>query len=143
MNYKFYRFRKALEKMFDKLIEVIFYIPTWLYKNNEKFYKFIKNSESKSYKKSKKKYLAKRIFRCLEKNQECTVFVGIDDEYGYFDLSDINFDLLLSDEKWIKRNKLKVDKMTLVEYVELYTPEDRMWTVRDWQKDKVVYIISR
>ena len=143
MDYKLFKFRKAIENIFKKLIKILFYVPAWLYKNNEKFYKFIEESRNKSYKKSKKKYLAKRVFRCLEKNQNCTVFVGIDDEDGYFDLYNISFDLLFSDEKWIKRNKLKVEETTFSEYVELHYPDRIMWSVRDWNKDKKVYIVSR
>lgn len=143
MDYKLYKFRKVIEKAFDKLIKIIFYIPAWLYKNNEAFHKFIETSENKSYVKSKKKYLAKKVFRCLEKSQKCTVLVGTDYDNEFdFDLEDLSFDLLLSDEKWIKRNKLSVDKMTLEKYIEKHTP-DRMWSVRDYNKDKTVYIISK
>lgn len=143
MDYQLYKIRKAIGKVFDKLIKMVFYIPAWLYKNNRTFHKFIETLENKSYIKSKKKYLAKKVFRDLEKSQKCIAFLGTDYDGEFdFDLEDLSFDLLLSDEKWIKRNKLNVDIITLEEYIKKHTP-DRMWSVRDYNKDKTVYIISK
>lgn len=143
MDYKLYKFQKAIKKAFKKLIKIVFYFPAWLYKNNESFYKLIKESESKSYAKSRKKYLAERVFRCLERQKECTILAGTDfDNKIGFDLDDYGFDLLFSDEKWIKRNKLRVDRMILDEYVKTYLP-DKIWALRDWNKDKKVFIVSR
>lgn len=142
MSYRLYKFLKVLEKAFDNFIETLFYVPAWLYKNSEWFYKFIKSSENKSYERSKKKYLSKKVFRCLEHNHSCTIFRGMDDEYGHFDTHDISFDILFSDEKWINKNKLKVEKTTYYEYIEKHMPE-RLYLVGSHEKEKEVYIVSR
>lgn len=42
-----------------------------------------------------------------------------------------------------QRNKLKVNTTTFGEYIELHYSKDKMWEIRDWNKDKKVYIISR
>lgn len=143
INYYMYKLKKIIGQLFEGLIDIIFYIPRYLYKNNEKFHKWIEENSRKSSIKRSNKRNASRIFRDLEQQHQCIVFAGWDDDHDFdFDYSDHRFEKLLSDKKWIKKNKLKVKEMTLIEYVEEYMPK-RKYLVSDWQKDDLVYIITR
>ena len=143
MNYTMYKLKKFIKKSFDKLINTIFYLPRHLYKNNDKFRSWIDERETKYNKTRTVKRLASKIFYDLESQGECIVYCGTDYNRVFnFDRDDPRFDTLLADDKWISKNKLKVEKLTLIEYVEKYEPE-RKYLVSDWNKSKLVYIIRK
>jgi hypothetical protein len=143
MNYKWYRFIKLCEKMTDKFFDFVFFLPRYLYKNNKKFKQWIKNNDQKHHKKKTIKRLSKRIFFDLERQGECIVYCGVDwDNVFDFDEMDTDYEWILENDKWIKKNQIYIEKMTLEQYVEKYEPKSKH-NVHFHIKNKNVYIIKK
>ena len=143
MNYKLYSLEKNIKKVSRKLVDIILYLPKTLYQKNTSFKSFITKRENNSYKRNKKRQLAKDIFYYLDKNGECTIlgkyaFIGD----FYFDIINYNIDLLLEDKKWIKRNKLQIAETTFYKYIRENDP-NCLFKVTDSQKEQKIYIITR
>lgn len=144
MNYKSYNLLKKVNKIIDKLIDLVFYIPRHLYKNNMTFKKLINNLENNSDIRRERRRIAKNIFYYLNKNEKCEVLarIQLDDEDFYFDFYSSNAKLLLEDKKWIAKNKLTVVETTLFDYVKEDTPE-LLYYVNDWEKETKIYIVTK
>lgn len=139
MNYKTYHLLKKVNKIINKLIDLVFYIPRHLYKNNMTFEKLINNSDVRR----KRRRIAKNIFYHLNENGKCEVLARIlfDDDF-YFDCCYRDAKLLLEDKKWITKNKLTVVETTLFDYVKENMPE-YLYRVNDWTKESKVYIVTK
>ena len=143
MNYKLYRLEQNIKKIGRKLVDITLYLPKTLYEKNASFRNFLNKRENNSYKRNKKRELAKDIFYYLDKNGECAIpakYVYIGD--FYFDIVNHNIDLLLEDKKWIKRNKLQIVETTFYKYIKETDP-NYLFKVTDSQKEHKVYIITR
>ena len=143
MNYQLYNLEKNIKKVGKKLENIVFYLPRTLYKKNTSFKNFVTKVGSNSYKRNKKRQLAKDIFYYLDKNGKCEIlgkYAFIDDYY--FDIVNYNIDLLLEDKKWVKRNKLEIAETTFYEYIKENDP-NCLFKVTDSQKELRVYIITR
>ena len=143
MNYKSYNLLKKVNKIINKLIDLVFYIPRHLYKNNMTFKKLINNLENNSYARHERRRIAKNIFYHFNENGKCEVLarIQLDDDF-YFDFYCRNAKLLLEDKKWIAKNKLTVVETTLFDYVKENMPE-YLYRVNDWTKESKVYIVTR
>lgn len=143
MNYKSYNLLKKINKIIDKLIGLVFYIPRYLYKNNVTFKKLINNLENNSDARRERRRIAKKIFYYLNENGKCEVLarIQLDDDF-YFDFYCRNAKLLLEDKKWIAKNKLTVVETTLFDYVKENMPE-YLYRANDWAKESKVYIVTR
>lgn len=61
---------------------------------------------------------------------------------GLFDRSDWIYSLLLTDNSWIKKNKLTVKKYTLKDYMEEFYP-DKRFVVNRFNQSNIVMIIQK
>lgn len=149
-DYTIYKIKIIAEKLFYKSLDFIFYIPRKLYKENTFFKTWIDKREEKSDKKRYFKEALRDVFYELDKNcsdyqeNSCVIYTGYqsDDMYCLFDRTGSEFVYLLEDESWIKKNKLKVKKYTLKEYMQEFHP-DRKFVVYPHNENKTVLIITR
>lgn len=125
MNYTTYKIKSKIktitEMVADTFFDIVFFIPRYFYKNSPKFKAYIKNNEYKSYIKSQRKKLSANLFKELEKNNKVLVlnaYDGLND--SFCDLADRNYGTLLEDERWIKKNKLVVEKHLVKDYAVIF-----------------------
>ena len=154
MNYTTYKIKSKIkicfEKITEKFFDIIFFVPRYVYKNSPKFRNHIKESENKSYRKSRVKKLSKDIFRELDKREKILILDGYGSEDSFCDWSDSYCNVLLEDEKWIKKNKLVVEKYFVRDYASIYYKdrfeEDSMYRIYvNYYKDDedVMYIVTK
>lgn len=136
MNYTTYKIKSKIkantERLTETFFDIAFFIPRYFYKNSPKFKAYIKNGEHKSYVKSQRKRLSTNLFKKLEKNDKVLVlnaYDGLND--SFCDLADRNYGTLLEDERWIKKNKLVVEKHLVKDYAAIFS--------RDRFEDEFMY----
>ena len=124
MNYITYKIKSKIktitEMVADTFFDIVFFIPRYFYKNSPKFRTYIKNSQDKSYIKSRLKKLSSDLFRKLDKYDKVLVYVGYDLEYSFCDLADKNYQTLLEDKKWTEKNRLIVEKYLVKDYAAIF-----------------------
>lgn len=148
-EYKIYKIKKNIDKTIDKFFDFIFYIPRKIYKNNERFRNRIKESERNSYKKKRHKKVLGKILYDIESNEDKICVVAMFNDFDndiICDRSGYDYYHLLEDDKWIKRNKLKVEKLKYKDFISKYHSEhsEKLKTYV-WNKyvDEVVLIVSK
>ena len=125
MNYTTYKIKSKIkiitEMVTDTFFDIVFFIPRYFYKNSSKFKAYIKNNEYKSYIKSQRKKLSANLFKKLEKNNKVLVLNAYDVlDDSFCDLANRNYGTLLEDERWIKKNKLVVEKHIVKDYAVIF-----------------------
>lgn len=149
-NYNSYKLRKFLEKALDKTLDFVFYIPRKLYKENKSFKDWIDSRRNKRYIKQMIMKSMDGIFYYLDRNEDGICDVALFSNYDGGSICDINdcsdFNFLLENDEWAKKNNLKFEKMTYEEYINKYYPKHAyklnsyIWMS---YKDYIVFRISR
>ena len=144
-----YKIKQLLEGIFTKVISVSVFPFRILYNNNKIFHQWIEKRKIEKREKKEYKNAIQEIAYYLKNNEDhtCIIFFGFQHK-AFYPVDSIMHPnhILLKDDFWIKKNKLKVEKHTLESYCNIYYKEEDLinkFYGFSSQKDRTVLIIKK
>ena len=156
MNYTTYKIKSKIKMYIEKLESIVFFIPRYIYKNSEIFRNYmnekIQNHENKKYVKGRNKRMCIDLFKMLDRKDVVLVLDDFFFRESFCDLTERGYGRFLEDEKWVKKNNLKVEKYLIADYahayyVDKFKTEDsvffKLWTDEFKESDRSMYVVTK